>query len=71
VEPAHRGLKLRAVAPSVFDLARQRGTGLSDGMEESQPFETRMDDVRAVMDSAGSERSPRELAPLVRAVSPI
>jgi hypothetical protein len=24
VEPADRGLKLRAVAPSVFDLARQR-----------------------------------------------
>jgi len=38
----------------VFD---KRGTGLSDRMDSGQPFETRMDDVRAVMDSAGSERA--------------
>ncbi len=38
----------------VFD---KRGTGLSDAMERDQPFETRMDDVHSVMDSAGSKRA--------------
>lgn len=38
----------------VFD---KRGTGLSDALEPGQPFEIRMDDVRAVMDSAGSKRA--------------
>src|SRR5207253_1804602 len=37
----------------------KRGTGLSDRVEVSQMpgLETRMDDVRAVMDAAGSERA--------------
>jgi len=35
----------------------KRGTGLSDGFREPPTLETRMDDVRAVMDAAGSERA--------------
>lgn len=38
----------------VFD---KRGTGLSDAPEPGVPLETRMDDVRAVMDSADSKRA--------------
>ncbi len=33
----------------------KRGTGLSDRVREVQPLETTMDDVRAVMDAAGSQ----------------
>ena len=35
----------------------KRGTGLSDRVREAPTLETRMDDVRAVMDAAGSERA--------------
>ena len=35
----------------------KRGTGLSDRVREVPTLETRMDDVRAVMDAAGSERA--------------
>jgi class 3 adenylate cyclase len=35
----------------------RRGTGLSDRVREVQSIETSMDDVRAVMDAAGSERA--------------
>jgi class 3 adenylate cyclase len=35
----------------------KRGSGLSDRMAEIPPLEVRMDDVRAVMDAAGSERA--------------
>ena len=35
----------------------KRGTGLSDRVREVQSLETTMDDVRAVMDAAGSERA--------------
>ena len=35
----------------------KRGTGLSDRVREVQSLETAMDDVRAVMDAAGSERA--------------
>jgi class 3 adenylate cyclase len=38
----------------VFD---KRGTGLSDRVQGIPPLEVRMDDVRAVMDAAGSERA--------------
>ena len=38
----------------VFD---KRGTGVSDRVSEVADLETRMDDVRAVMDAAGSERA--------------
>jgi pimeloyl-ACP methyl ester carboxylesterase/DNA-binding CsgD family transcriptional regulator len=39
----------------VFD---KRGTGLSDPMKRSPTLEERMDDIRAVMDAAGTERAP-------------
>jgi len=35
----------------------KRGTGLSDPVVRPAPLEDRMDDVRAVMDAAGSERA--------------
>jgi pimeloyl-ACP methyl ester carboxylesterase len=35
----------------------ERGTGMSDRMSELPTLETRMDDIRAVMDAAGSDRS--------------
>jgi class 3 adenylate cyclase/pimeloyl-ACP methyl ester carboxylesterase len=35
----------------------KRGTGLSDGVRQVPTLETRMDDVRAVMDDAGSEQA--------------
>ena len=35
----------------------KRGTGLSDRVSGVPTIETRMDDVRAVMDAAGSERA--------------
>jgi pimeloyl-ACP methyl ester carboxylesterase len=38
----------------VFD---KRGTGMSDPVSDVPTLETRMDDVRAVMDAAGSERA--------------
>jgi pimeloyl-ACP methyl ester carboxylesterase len=38
----------------VFD---KRGTGMSDPVGAGSPLETRMDDVRAVMDAAGSQRA--------------
>ena len=38
----------------VFD---KRGTGLSDRVTDVAPLEVRMDDLRAVMDAAGSERA--------------
>lgn len=38
-------------------LLDRRGTGLSDRVREVQALETTMDDIRAVMDDAGSERA--------------
>lgn len=38
-------------------LFDKRGTGLSDRVSGLPDFETRMDDVRAVMDAAGSRRA--------------
>src|SRR5918996_6086869 len=38
----------------IFD---KRGTGLSDPVAEAPTLEQRVDDVRAVMDAAGSERA--------------
>jgi pimeloyl-ACP methyl ester carboxylesterase len=44
----------------------KRGTGMSDRVEGVPTLETRMDDVRAVMDAAGSEKAallvPRKVA---------
>jgi class 3 adenylate cyclase len=38
-------------------LLDKRGTGLSDRPRDLPSFETRMDDIRAVMDDAGSDRA--------------
>jgi class 3 adenylate cyclase len=38
-------------------LFNQRGVGMSDRISGVPPLETRMDDIRAVMDSVGSERA--------------
>jgi pimeloyl-ACP methyl ester carboxylesterase/class 3 adenylate cyclase len=38
-------------------LFDKRGTGMSDPLKEATTFEQRMDDIRAVMDAAGSERA--------------
>jgi class 3 adenylate cyclase len=38
-------------------LVDKRGTGLSDGVGEVPTLETRMDDLRAVMDAIGSEQA--------------
>jgi len=38
-------------------LFDKRGTGLSDPVDDPPPLEVRMDDVRAVMDAAGSDRA--------------
>lgn len=38
-------------------LLDRRGTGLSDRVREVQSLETTMDDIRAVMDDAGSDRA--------------
>ncbi len=38
-------------------LFDKRGTGMSDRLGGSETLETRMDDIRAVMDAAGSERA--------------
>ena len=35
----------------------KRGTGMSDRVSSDTTLETRMDDIRAVMDAAGSERA--------------
>jgi class 3 adenylate cyclase len=51
------GAMLRALARSVRVIHMdQRGVGLSDRMTPTPELETRMDDVRAVLDAAGSER---------------
>jgi pimeloyl-ACP methyl ester carboxylesterase len=54
---------LRAWFERVASFARlihfdKRGTGMSDAVSAATPLETRMDDVRAVMDAVGSERLP-------------
>jgi pimeloyl-ACP methyl ester carboxylesterase len=49
---------LRALASfSRLILFNKRGTGLSDRIGDMPDLETRMDDVRAVMDAVGSERA--------------
>jgi DNA-binding SARP family transcriptional activator/pimeloyl-ACP methyl ester carboxylesterase len=56
-EPRHAGFleRLGSIARLIrFD---KRGTGLSDRPPGVADLETRMDDVRAVMDAAGSERA--------------
>lgn len=53
---------MRAFREGISSFARliffdKRGTGMSDHVAGAPTLETRMDDVRAVMDAAGSERA--------------
>jgi pimeloyl-ACP methyl ester carboxylesterase len=56
-EPAVEKFMRRVASFSRLILFDKRGTGLSDRAGELPDLETRMDDVRAVMDSVGSERA--------------
>ena len=47
----------RVASFSRLILLDKRGTGLSDRPRDLPGFETRMDDLRAVIDAAGSERA--------------
>ena len=47
----------RLAESSRLILLDKRGTGLSDRPRDLPSFETRMDDIRAVMDDAGSDRA--------------
>jgi pimeloyl-ACP methyl ester carboxylesterase len=57
--------KLATLADSLESMASfsrlirfdKRGTGMSDPVNGAPTLETRLDDVRAVMDAAGSERA--------------
>ena len=55
--PGLRALSQETAAFSRFIFFDKRGTGLSDPVDAGTPLEVRMDDVRAVMDAAGSERA--------------
>jgi pimeloyl-ACP methyl ester carboxylesterase len=56
-EPGYAHLVSRLGAHSRVILFDKRGTGLSDRPVQLPTLEERMDDVRAVMDAAGSERA--------------
>ena len=56
-EPRHAHFLRRVASFSRLILFDKRGTGLSDRPGGLPDLETRMDDVRAVMDAAGSERA--------------
>src|SRR3954447_10663733 len=55
--PALRRLNERLAAFSRLILFDKRGTGMSDRVHGGPSLEVRMDDVRAVMDAAGSQRA--------------
>ena len=56
-EPTVARFLERLASFSRLILFDKRGTGLSDRVTEMPNLETRMDDVRAVMDAVGSERA--------------
>jgi class 3 adenylate cyclase len=56
-DPVFAGLLNRLAGFSRLILFDKRGTGLSDRIGDLPSLEVRMDDVRAVMDAAGSERA--------------
>lgn len=56
-EPSFAHFLRRLASFSRLILLDRRGTGLSDRVHELPTLEQRMDDVRAVMDAAGSERA--------------
>ncbi len=55
-EPSARFLEALGSFARVINFDR-RGSGLSDPVADAPTLEERMDDVRAVMDAAGSERA--------------
>src|SRR5919198_2138439 len=55
-EPVARALEALGSFARVINFDR-RGSGLSDPLMKAPTLEERMDDVRAVMDAAGSERA--------------
>src|SRR5215468_2654003 len=56
-EPSYSDFLRRLASFCRLILLDRRGTGLSDRVAELPTLEQRMDDVRAVMDAAGSERA--------------
>jgi len=56
-EPHFAQFLNRLAAFSRLILFDKRGTGLSDPVAEAPSFAQRMDDIRAVLDAAGSERA--------------
>jgi pimeloyl-ACP methyl ester carboxylesterase len=56
-EPSYARFLQRLASFSRLILLDRRGTGLSDRVADLPSLEQRMDDVRAVMDAAGSERA--------------
>jgi pimeloyl-ACP methyl ester carboxylesterase len=56
-EPSYSNFLRRLSSFTRLILLDRRGTGLSDRVAELPTLEQRMDDVRAVMDAAGSERA--------------
>ena len=55
--PAWAAFNRRLASFSRLILLDKRGTGMSDRVPGAPTLETRMDDVRAVMDASGSERA--------------
>jgi class 3 adenylate cyclase len=55
--PAHVRLLNRFAAAARLLVFDKRGTGMSDRLGGAETLETRMDDIRMVMDAAGSERA--------------
>ena len=56
-EPSYARFLTRLASFSRLIMLDRRGTGLSDRVADLPSLEQRMDDVRAVMDAAGSERA--------------
>ena len=56
-EPSYAPFLERLAGFSRLILLDRRGTGLSDPVEQLPTLEERMDDLRAVLDAAGSERA--------------
>jgi class 3 adenylate cyclase len=55
--PAHVRFLNRLAAVARLLVFDKRGTGMSDRLGGAETLETRMDDIRMVMDAAGSERA--------------
>ena len=56
-QPDYRAFHERLLRFARLILFDRRGAGLSDRVRETPSLETRMDDVRAVLDAVGSERA--------------